>query len=311
VSDNCFAAYVDAVTSFVTSRPLLKAWPAYRRALLEQLSEEPPWTLALPGISCLAVGGAGDDATPVAAAWATLYRAGHILDTVQDGDTILGTGFHTPATAINFAIGSIFAAFRFLDGVPYPGGGRRISALFSEAGFHSSLGQHLDLVQHLEDMPADEALEAYWRAVIAKSGSIFRAATAGGAAAGTDSKCLIASLGDFGNCLGVILQVLDDCRDVLAGSDVAKCEVSLPLLLFSMSIHNDRTEWNLLDRGTFSREELFNNLHKADVSYVVTDVLLEWRRRALDSLKPLEHPEGVAMLEGIVDHILTGAPSLG
>lgn len=46
---------------------------------------------------------------PLAAAWATLYRVGHILDSVQDGDTILDTGFHTLATAINFAIGSIFA----------------------------------------------------------------------------------------------------------------------------------------------------------------------------------------------------------
>ena len=293
--------------------PLLQEWPECRQVLLERLSTESPWALALPGISCLAAGGTPSDAIPVAAAWAALYQAAHILDAVQDNDDIQTAGLDTPAVAISFATGLVFAAFHALDSVQtYPGAARRITTVFSQAGFRSSQGQYQNLVQRLEDMPASEALETYWCTVISKSGSIFRAATAGGAAAGADSEHLIVALGDFGNCLGVILQVLDDCRDVLAGSDITECEISLPLLLLSM-IAQSRTEEQKVDLpapGTLlSKETLFDVLREVNVQEIITDVLLEWQRRALSSLNLLRRPEAVAVLEGIVQHILTTLPS--
>ena len=316
--DTYFATYADAVTGFVASTPLLEEWPGCRQVLLERLSAEPPWTLALPGISCMAAGGAPADAIPVTAAWATLHQAANILDAVQDGDDITTLGLNTPTTAISFATGLIFAAFHLLGSVQtYPGAARRIAALFSETGFRSSLGQHLSLVQGYEDVPVAEALEAYWRAVISKSGSIFRAAMAGGAAAGTDSERLIAALGEFGNCLGVILQVLDDCRDVLAGSDSTDCEVSLPLLLLSMAAQDTRAigQGQSVDiakpGNSLSKETLFGVLDKAGVPDIITDVLLEWQRDALNSLAPLKHSEAVTALEGIVQHVLATSPSPG
>jgi geranylgeranyl pyrophosphate synthase len=230
------------VTGVVAAAPLLEEWPECRQVLLERLAGEPSWALALPGLSCAAVGGELTDAVPITAAWAILHQAATILDAVQDGDDTLPDEIDSPVTAISFATGLIFAALRFLDAVEtYPGANHQISGLFSEAGFRSSLGQHLSLAQGWEGMPVAGALEAYWRAVICKSGSIFRAATAGGAAAGTASERPIAALGRFGTCLGVILQVLDDCRDVMAGSDIAGYEVSLPLLLLSMNAENDET----------------------------------------------------------------------
>lgn len=306
------------MTGFVASAPVLDEWPECRRVLLERLSVEPSWTLALPGISCVAVGGAPADATPVAAAWIALYQAADILDAVQDGADVAQWGFNDPATAISLATGLVFVAFGFLGsrGVPHQAA-HRIAALFSEAGFHSSLGQHLSLARGHEDLPVDEALEAYWRAVIAKSGSIFRAATAGGAAAGTGSEPLVAALGEFGTCLGVILQVLDDCRDVLGGPDIAGCEVSLPLLLLSMAGQDGRTgrqgqRVGIPNPGTpLSREALFDVLQGAGVPDIIRDVLLEWRRRALNSLASLERSEAVAALEGVLEHVLTTSPSPG
>jgi len=173
----------------------------------------------------------------------------------------------------------------------------------------------LSLARGHEDLPVDAALEAYWRAVIAKSGSIFRAATAGGAVAGADSEPLVAALGEFGACLGVILQVLDDCRDVLGGPDVAGCEVSLPLLLLSMAGQDGRTgrqgqRVGIPNPGSpLSREALFDVLQGAGVPDIIRDVLLEWRRRALNSLASLGRSEAVAALEGVLEHVLTTSPS--
>jgi geranylgeranyl pyrophosphate synthase len=278
--------------------------------LSEQLSKASPWALALPGISCWAAGGALADAIPIAAAWAALHYAACILDAVQDGNKAQTTRFDTPVEAVNLATGLVFVAFRFLDDVQACSKVvRRIASIFYEAGFRSALGQHLDLSQNLKGMPATEALEVYWRAVIYKSGSIFRA---GGAAAGTDSERLITALGEFGNVLGVIQQILDDCRDVLVGSETADCEISLPLLLLSTTAENDlagRQRLHILSTGPPpSREALLQVLHEADVPDIITDVLLEWRRRALNSLTALKHSEAVDALRGIVEHILTSSP---
>lgn len=297
----------------MASNPLLRKWPECHQVLLEHLSKESPWVLALPSISCVLVGGASNDATPVSAAWTALYEAACILDGVQDGD-ILVDGLHSPESAIGCATGLIFAAFHFLDHIQAdPQSVRRVSMLFSEAAFRSSLGQHLGMAQAYESMPATDALEAYWQEVILKSGSIFQLAMTGGAAISTDSVHMITSLGEFGKCLGVILQILDDCRDVLAGSHIGSCEISLPLLLFFMTAQNDSTEGRrtgISDLATpLSKKALFDVLHETDVPAIISDVLLEWRRRALDSLVPFEECEAVTALEDILDDVLTSLPA--
>jgi geranylgeranyl pyrophosphate synthase len=306
-----FASYADAVTAYVASTSWLQEWPECRHLLLKHLSVErqEPWVLVLPGICCLAVGGTPTDAIPVAAAATMLMQAAHIFDAVQDGDDIAPSELPTSATATSLATGLIFAAFRFLGSVQaYPGAERRLSTLFSEAAFHSSLGQYLDLTQDYGDLSTIDALEAYWRMVIAKSGSLIRLATAGGAAAGTDSEDLIAALGEFGQCLGVILQVLDDCRDVLVNSNAGGCEISLPLLLLSMA--NEKGCREAQEDFPFPKETLFNALREAGVPEVISDVLLEWQRRALDSLAPLGSSEAVATLKSILDRVLTPSPLL-
>ncbi len=200
----------------MASGPLLKEWPDCRHVLLDDLSREHSWALALPGVAALAVGGTSTGAIPVAAAWAALKLAAHILDAVQDNDGILAPGFESSGEMTNLAAGLIFVAFHFLDSVAtYPGAKERVTVLFSETAFYSSLGQHLILAQQWEELAPAEALTAHWRAVILRSGSLFRMVTAGGAATGTQSSSLVASLGDYGNCLRVILQVIDDCRDII------------------------------------------------------------------------------------------------
>lgn len=105
--------------------------------------------------------------------------------------------------------------------------------VFSDAGFKAALGQHISFGQ-LETLPMEQAIEQYWRMVILKSGSIFWMATASGAAAGTADEELIEALGDSSMAIGVIMQIMDDCRDILDIS-TSKYEVSLPVLLYSLA----------------------------------------------------------------------------
>jgi geranylgeranyl pyrophosphate synthase len=292
----------------VASVPLLKEWPEIRQVLLGGVLEEEPWMLALPCISCLAVGGTATGAVPVAAAAVALHRAARILDSVQDDDEVSTVEYGSPATAIGLATGLIFAAFHCLglagvdDRVT-----QRLLALFSHSTFRSSRGQYLGLFQDCADMKRAGPLEAYWYMVIAKSGSLFRMCAAGGAVVGTDSQHLVDALGEYGNCIGVMLQLIDDCRDVLEDLDSAGSRGSLPLALLSLIRKGepDVTEIAPLDSpGFLTRQSMYDTLRVAGVLDVISDVLLEWQQRALNSLTVLRRSEAVDTLEYIARGIL-------
>jgi geranylgeranyl pyrophosphate synthase len=49
-------------------------------------------------------------------------------------------------------------------------------------------------------------------------------------------------------------------------------------------------------------------LVKAGIPEIIADILLEWRRRALENLNALEPSEARNALEKILDHIMTPKP---
>jgi geranylgeranyl pyrophosphate synthase len=250
--------------------------------LSESIEQKPAWLFTLPVISCLVVGGKSTDAIPVAATWVALDHASHLLDAVGDGDFQADGFFSTPGQALNFSTSLIFAAYHFLYYIRDPESLRRVMDVFSDAGFKATLGQHISFSQ-LETLPLEKALEQYWRMVILKSGSIFRMGTAGGAAAGTADKELIDALGDYGTAIGVIMQMMDDCRDML---DIitGKYEVSLPVLLYSMAKGSDKVVYP----DARSKDTMVKTLQEAHVAEMLAALLQEWQKNALDSLGPLK-----------------------
>lgn len=293
-------AYPQAVQSFVASDLLLQEWPDCQRVLLTLLEKESRQNLVLPAVCTLAVGGDGRDAVPVSAAWAALNLAGHLIDAVQDDDEWVLQVVKSPAEAISFFIGLLFLAFHFLDAIPNREVAGRVKALFSEVYFRASAGQYWGFTD-FEKLPLDDALEKYWQATISKAGNIFRAATAGGAMVGLGSEAQITALGNYGMALGTILQVLDDCRDILDESaSKARYEVSLPLLLYYASNPQGRTQ-----AMPTNRKELTRRLKAAHVQDVIAEVLADWRERALSSLQALDSSEAVELLGKFVDRILT------
>jgi geranylgeranyl pyrophosphate synthase len=307
-TDGKYASYVDGVQQFLASVPLLQQWPEMQQALLRGVSEEEPCMLALPCISCLAVGGVASNAIPVSAAIVALHQAARLIDAVRDNRDFSEMGCSSPDVAISLATGLIFASFHCL-GLATEDSQRiqRLASLVSEATFLSAQGQYLGLVQDSGNSEKDKALEACWRVLITRSGGLFRMSTAGGAAVGTDSQHLVDALGEYGTCLGVMLQLLDDCRDIPEDSVSTRRGASLPLILLSMTCDDELDGATIPPShsdGVLARRSFYETLHARGVPQIVSDILLEWQHRAINALAPLERSDAVTALERIAQDIL-------
>ena len=283
-----------AVRDLIQSSTLLDEWPGYRQLLIENIAQKPAWFFTLPVISCLAVGGAPNDVIPVVAAWVSLDHASHLLDTVGDGDFTPDEVISSPGQAINYATSLIFAGFHFLSYIQAPETASRVMRVFLDAGYYATFGQHLSF-SNIDIMPLDDAVNLYWRIVILKSGSIFRASTAGGAAVATADEQLIDALGDFGTAIGVITQILDDCRDILDRS-TGKYEVSLPVLLYSLA----KGDSKIIFPKDRSKEAMIEILQDSHVAEMIAALIQEWQKNALESLKPLTNLRMVESLKSIL-----------
>jgi geranylgeranyl pyrophosphate synthase len=302
------------VTSFIRDLPSFRQWPECQHLLLNMLAMEESWIHALPILTCKAVGGEQCAAIPVAAAWTTLAHAANLIDDIQDGDLGLSTQMERSDIALTIAIAWIFAAFQMLDDLHVdPETRSRVATIFANAGFDSSMGQLQDLAFNGKKPGSGDPLQEYWNAVILKSGSIFMAGAAAGAAVGTDSTALVEALTDYGTALGVIRQVIDDCQDIQADAKFPEKQSKLPALLGSMVRGRGfGKQWNRKDKVDPSIPQLLSEnpqfLVEAGIPEIIADILLEWRRRAVKSLRKLKPSAARSMLENILDEVMGSKP---
>jgi geranylgeranyl pyrophosphate synthase len=186
-----------------------------RQSLFSSTAESPADSsrlpfLALPGTCSQAVGGKPEQATDVAAAWALLYTAAHIFDSVEDGDPpdpwweSLGNG-----PAINVATGLLTSAWIVLERMSGPAPAvRLVREDFAFTVLRMSGGQHIDLRSRV--LPLEKA----WAAAEAKSGAFFALSCRSGARMGGAGESTAHFLADFGFNLGMMLQIGDDLSDL-------------------------------------------------------------------------------------------------
>ena len=219
-----------------------------------------------------------------------LNHALHLLDAVEDGDFTPDGIIPSTEKALNFSTALTFAAYRFFSDLSSPGAAARVARICSECGFKASQGQHMGF----EPVPPqlDDATRVYWESTILKSGSLFRLACAGGAAAATEDAQVIEALGDYGTSIGVILQVLDDCRDML-DTQTGKREVSLPVLLYSAAAGQQQITY----------PDSRSSMQGSGVPETITGILAAWWQRALDSLKPLKMSDAADILKNNLQFI--------
>jgi geranylgeranyl pyrophosphate synthase len=282
-----FAAASLKVKAYISSAQPYLNWADCQQTLCDLLAADESWIHALPVVACVAVGGKADDAVPVAAAWTSLRHAANLMDDVQDGDLHRYAHPVRPDIATTYALALIFSAFQILNEYsPSQEKNQKIVSIFARSGLDSSRGQLSDLISKEGEAQSTDMLQAYWMSVIQKSGSIYYAGLAGAAAAGTDSDDLIEALGQYGIALGVIRQVIDDCRDILIDAKDTRKASTLPELLLSI----------------LSRTE--SGQQSASIPEVIGDILEEWKRRALESLEILDPSLAKDSLVTILDLVL-------
>lgn len=227
-----------------------KCWPQYAQAmqqnLLLDIETEPAQSLSflhLPGLCCQAAGGEPQQAVNVAVAWTLLYTAAHLLDNVEDGEVV---GQAAP-TVINAATGLIFTAIRALS-VPWAANVSdrvRIAIIedFARTALQSGCGQHIDLVG------SASSLDQCWKMVEAKSGACFALACRAGAMLARAPVETIEGYSQFGQHLGVVIQIANDLRGIRATNgernDLTAGKRSLPVW-YTLSVVSPETRARLL-----------------------------------------------------------------
>ena len=295
--------YTAPVIQRLLSDELSSTFPDCARLLEYRVIEIPAWQIALPVICSQAVGGSVEVGNTVAAAWYPMSLASEILDSVEDKEFIPDHIMPSPETAANLATSLIFLAFHNLTMIQDPDGARRVSRIYSRLGFEATNGQHRDLTAI--SATVEQQLNDYWETTILKSGSVFRTATAGGAASGTSDEALIEELGDYGTALGVMLQLLDDCRDAFSQlHEAIHWEISLPLLLYLMTIGEEKIAFPKIN----TKAEWSNVLRETGVITAISELLLEWKMRALESLALLSMSKEKLILEKIPSFFLERIP---
>ncbi|MGH2619924.1 MAG: polyprenyl synthetase family protein [Anaerolineales bacterium] len=178
--------------------------------------------LSLPVLCCRAAGGDPQGAERVAAAWALLYTAAHVLDSIQDRDppdrwrAELGDG---PAT--NVATGLMTTAWVVLDQIDADRGS--IQPLIED--FHRTVlwmasGQHLDLT--LPQLTLDKV----WAIAEAKSGAFFALACRSGARMAGAPDATAEDYGRYGLNLGLMVQIGDDLEDLVRSQGIPPLAVA-------------------------------------------------------------------------------------
>ena len=281
-----WAEYSKLVIEILVSVPQIMEWPECRQILLDMLAIDESWMHALPVLACQAIGENEKESVSITAAWTILRHAANLMDDIQDGELYHYTQPLEPAIATTYAVAFIFIGFQILNELHLnPLAVKKITSIFARSGLDSVRGQYLDLIAKDQEATSANPLQAYWVAVIQKSGSIYYAGLAGAAAVGTDSDDLIKALGNFGIALGVIRQVIDDCRDIFFDTQDSRKPSTLPALL----------QATLSTEGAGISERL---------PELITDILEEWKRRALASLEILEPSRARDGLVSILNYVL-------
>jgi hypothetical protein len=303
-SNAIYGPYALQVIQQAESGQFFENWPDFRSLFLQNLKSDPDWQISLPLVSCAAVGGIPGKAVPVALSWSLLKHAAHLLDHAMDQDQGLPSQLNHPRKVFGFYTASLFTAYRLLASIEDEIPGCNIVALFSESGYSSVIGYLTD-----NDFPGvlsdwNQALEGYWQKIINKSGSIYRAAAAGSAMVAGANEESISALSQYGTALGVILQVLDDCRDFPTQDKNQEIERSLPILLMGISNRPWVGDISQLFIPNHPRGSIYQILEQADVPGLISTVLLKWRQRALDSLAKLPESPDRSALAKILDLVL-------
>ena len=210
----------------------------------------------LPGLCCQAAGGDPFWTIEISAAWLLFYLAADLMDSVEDEDEPdHWWEEYGAAAALNSASGLFFSASRILNSLNDKKETRDFASSLVDDFYCSFLrmsgGQHQDILTETI------SLDQYWKISKEKSGTFFALGARAGSRLATSNVDKINFYSQFGNHLGVLVQILDDLGDLknikrtLSQNQLSNLYHSLPIV-YSLEVCS-KTE----------REELLLNLAAA------------------------------------------------
>jgi len=259
---------------------------------------QPHWSL-LPILCCGAAGGDAEEAVDISAAWLLFYVAAHIFDNVEDLDkpeawyAEVGTG-----VAINAGSGLFFSASLALNDLytrpEYYRAAREINRAFQLQMMAMSSGQHLDLT-----LPQIN-LDLYWKIAEGKSGAFFELACWAGARLVSDDAQQLDRFKQYGKHLGLLLQLLDDLRDIRPPAGGHPLPEPGELLhsfamAYAMTVFPEAQQIGFLDmlgrssQDTQTAQQILEALQNSGVDLYLLTEIEKHRRLALQALEDA-HP---------------------
>lgn len=278
-------------------------WPDLNDAIVGHEGTAPILTLGdlLPVATCIASGGAAEKAVPLAAAWIMYDQASNLFDDLedQDGKPLIWNEWPV-ARALQTGLGLIAAAQICLSKLDVrPDVYREIVSAYNTT---------LALAAREQAGPRGGSdLDAYLRHVVGKSGVVFATVAWSGARVHTNDPEAQKAMRQFGMSLGILLQLLDDCRDLWHGnlqSDLSAETFTLPVI-YSLSqekgLHSERLARLLQapSKSVAEFREIYEILEAGGAfSYSMT-LMKIYERAALAALKQFS----AANIESLVAYV--------
>ena len=241
-----FGHYRQLVYRFVEQSVLSSlVWPdlttvidAYRDEM--QGGEQPSYAELLPLLTCQAVGGSAELAVPVVAAWLFYNLASDLFDDLvdQDGKQRIWNEW-APGRAMSVGLGLVAAAQICLSHLE--------TNLSAQGAIIRRYGQTMAIAARQQHHQARIcSLEAYFQHILGKTGYVIATVAWSGARLQTEDEVLLKALHEYGLAVGVMVQLLDDLRDLQPGSrlsDLAANTYTLPIIYaLSQTEHPRYTE---------------------------------------------------------------------
>lgn len=261
---------------------------------------------ALPGMSCVAVGGDWRAALPLTAAWILYDLASDIFDDLQDQDKPEAPWLHWRSDhAMLVGLGALFAAARCQAALDLDGQAcREIQEAIAEAGLLAAQGQAV----------ATAATEptAYFRRIVANTGMVFAAIAWSGARIHSNKPRELEALHRYGLALGVMLQLRDDCIDLTSGDDVndfVRGIRTLPLLYaLNLEERSNHPRLNTLFAegdgwNADSRQDVLQALNEVGAWSFMQAMMRAYQQKAIQALTPLPS-EQTQLLRAYIEDIL-------
>lgn len=202
-------------------------WPEIAEAIAAAKRKRLVTLSALPVLMSAATGGRVEAAIPLGASWVLYNLASDLFDDLQDRD-----GKDHPwnnwsvAQATNVGLGLIAAAQRCLAHLQ--GDASTLTDIIKSWSYTlANAAQGQQITQPIRDTTT------YFNHLIAKSGLIVASVAQAGVRLNTTDAATLQAAHTFGMNVGLIIQIIDDCGDLLphrSNSDLANRTYTLPVI---------------------------------------------------------------------------------